>query len=157
MCPPRTRHNTFIHNGSTALCPGLFSLFRDPIVGGIPWTGISPFQGRYLHTGQYKHRMYAHRYPCLEWDSKPQPPYVYARGKFGHPLIELLLRKVGYTWCDVTWFVEWTGSRWLWGRWPSDAAISVIRIWLSGLAIPDANIGSAGSISSAFMFIVMPG
>jgi hypothetical protein len=28
---------------------------------------ISPSQGRYLHTEQHKHRIRAHRYPCLEW------------------------------------------------------------------------------------------
>jgi hypothetical protein len=32
---------------------------------------ISPSQGRYLHIEQHKHRMNAHRHPCLEWDSNP--------------------------------------------------------------------------------------
>jgi hypothetical protein len=30
--------------------------------------GTSPTQGRYLHTEQHKHRINAHRHPCLEWD-----------------------------------------------------------------------------------------
>jgi hypothetical protein len=34
--------------------------------------GISPSQGRYLHTEPYKHRINAHRHPCLEWDSNPR-------------------------------------------------------------------------------------
>jgi hypothetical protein len=34
--------------------------------------GISPSQGRYLHTEQYKHRINAYRHPCLEWDSNPR-------------------------------------------------------------------------------------
>jgi hypothetical protein len=34
--------------------------------------GISPSQGRYLHMEQHKHRINAHRHPCLEWDSKPR-------------------------------------------------------------------------------------
>jgi hypothetical protein len=28
--------------------------------------GISPSQDRYLHTGQHKHRINAHRHTCLE-------------------------------------------------------------------------------------------
>jgi hypothetical protein len=34
--------------------------------------GINPLQGRYLHTEQHKHRINAHRHPCLEWDSIPR-------------------------------------------------------------------------------------
>jgi hypothetical protein len=30
---------------------------------------ISPSQSRYLHTEQHKHRLNAHKHPCLEWDS----------------------------------------------------------------------------------------
>jgi hypothetical protein len=33
---------------------------------------ISPSQGRYLHTGQHKHRINAHGHPCFEWDSNPR-------------------------------------------------------------------------------------
>jgi hypothetical protein len=40
---------------------------------GLLGRGISPSQGRYLHTGQHKHRINAHRHPCLEWDSNPRP------------------------------------------------------------------------------------
>jgi hypothetical protein len=35
---------------------------------GFLGRGISPSQGRYLHTEQHKHRINAHRHPCLEWD-----------------------------------------------------------------------------------------
>jgi hypothetical protein len=38
---------------------------------GLLRRGISLSQGRYLHTEQHKHRINAHRYPCLEWDSIP--------------------------------------------------------------------------------------
>jgi hypothetical protein len=38
---------------------------------GILRRRISPSQGRYLHTGQHKHRINAHRHPYLKWDSKP--------------------------------------------------------------------------------------
>jgi hypothetical protein len=44
-------------------------------MGLLEW-GISPSQGRYLHTGQHKHRINAHRHPCLEWDSNPRHPSV---------------------------------------------------------------------------------
>jgi hypothetical protein len=36
---------------------------------GILGRGISLSQGRYLHTEQHKHRINAHRHPCLDWDS----------------------------------------------------------------------------------------
>jgi hypothetical protein len=45
--------------------------------GRTPWTGIGLSQGRYLHIEQYKHRINAHRHPCLEWDSNP----VFERAK----------------------------------------------------------------------------
>jgi hypothetical protein len=41
-------------------------------VGKTPWTGISPSQGRYLHTELLKHRIIAHIHPCLEWNSNPR-------------------------------------------------------------------------------------
>jgi hypothetical protein len=37
---------------------------------GLLGREISPSQGRYLHAEQHKHRINAHRHPCLEWDSK---------------------------------------------------------------------------------------
>jgi hypothetical protein len=44
----------------------LFSFFILNTVG-VPGRGISPSHGRYLHTQNNKHR-----YPCLEFDSKPR-------------------------------------------------------------------------------------
>jgi hypothetical protein len=35
---------------------------------GLLGRGISPSQGRYLHTGQHNHRINAHRHPCPVWD-----------------------------------------------------------------------------------------
>jgi hypothetical protein len=43
---------------------------------------ISPSQGRYLHTGQHKHRINAHRHPCLEWDSNPRSRFLRGRRQF---------------------------------------------------------------------------
>jgi hypothetical protein len=44
--------------------------------------GISPPQGRYLLTEQHKHRINAHRHPCLAWDSNPRPQYLSGRRQF---------------------------------------------------------------------------
>jgi hypothetical protein len=38
---------------------------------GLLGRGISPSQGRYLHTEQHKYIINAHRHPCLEWYSNP--------------------------------------------------------------------------------------
>jgi hypothetical protein len=48
---------------------GPWSLFRFVnlyTVCRTPWTGISPSQGRYVHTGHDKHRINAHRHPLIE-------------------------------------------------------------------------------------------
>jgi hypothetical protein len=37
--------------------------------------GSAPSQGRYLRTEQHRHRINAHKYPCLEWDSNQQPQF----------------------------------------------------------------------------------
>jgi hypothetical protein len=39
---------------------------------GFLGRGISPSQGRYLHSEQHKHKINSHRYPCCEWDSDPR-------------------------------------------------------------------------------------
>jgi hypothetical protein len=43
---------------------------------------ISPPQGRCLHTWQHKHRINAHRHPCLEWDSNPRSQCLSGRKSF---------------------------------------------------------------------------
>jgi hypothetical protein len=60
---------------STALCWALaaFSVsWSFYTVGRTLGLGISPSQGRYLHTGQHKHRIKALRHPCHKWDSNPR-------------------------------------------------------------------------------------
>jgi hypothetical protein len=47
-----------------------FLILRQSV--GLLGREISPTQGRYLHTGQHKHRINADRHPCLQWDSNPQ-------------------------------------------------------------------------------------
>jgi hypothetical protein len=49
---------------------------------GLLTRGISPSQGRYLHTEQQKHRINARRHPCLEWDSNPRSQCSSGRRKF---------------------------------------------------------------------------
>jgi hypothetical protein len=39
---------------------------------GLVGRVMSPSQGRYLHTGQHKHRINAHTHPRLEWGSNPR-------------------------------------------------------------------------------------
>jgi hypothetical protein len=61
--------------GSTALVDlvRFFNQFLNLYtVGRNPWMGISPSQGRYLHTGQQKNRINEHRNSCLEWNSNPR-------------------------------------------------------------------------------------
>jgi hypothetical protein len=49
---------------------------------GLLGRGISPLQGRYLHTGQHKHRINAYRHPCLKWDSNPRSQSLSERRQF---------------------------------------------------------------------------
>jgi hypothetical protein len=64
--------HSFIHQWlySTLLGPGPFFNFVIFFTQTVGW-GMSPSQGRYLHTWQNKYRIKAHRYLCLEWDSNP--------------------------------------------------------------------------------------
>jgi hypothetical protein len=66
-----------------------FSIFYT--VDMIPWLGISPSQGRYLPTERHKHRINAHRHPCLKWDSSPRSQCLSGRR-------QLCLRSRGH--CD---------------------------------------------------------
>jgi hypothetical protein len=52
---------------------------------GLLGRGISQSQGRYLHTGQYKHRINTHTQPCLKWDWNPRP-LVFKRAQTVHAL-----------------------------------------------------------------------
>jgi hypothetical protein len=49
---------------------------------GLLRRGISPSQGRYLHTGQHKHRINAYTHPCLNWDSNPRSQCFSGRRQF---------------------------------------------------------------------------
>jgi hypothetical protein len=61
--------------GSTALCWTLVAFlvsksFTQSV--GLFGRGSSLSQGRYLHTGQHKHRIKTHRHLYLTWDSNPR-------------------------------------------------------------------------------------
>jgi hypothetical protein len=76
----------FIHRRlySPLLGPGFFYnsvIFFTQSVG-LFGRGISPSQGPYLHAGQHKHRINAHRYPCLKWDSNRQSQLSSERRQF---------------------------------------------------------------------------
>jgi hypothetical protein len=68
---------------STALCWVAFSVSWSftQMVGHLG-RGISPSQGRYLHTGQHKHRTNVHKHPCLKWDSNLQSELLSERRQF---------------------------------------------------------------------------
>jgi hypothetical protein len=59
-----------------------FSFLILYTVGRTPWWGISSSQGCYLHMGQHKHRINAHRHPCLEWDSNQLSQHSSGRRQF---------------------------------------------------------------------------
>jgi hypothetical protein len=50
----------------------LFQFLNLYIVGRTHGRGMNPSQSRYLHNEQHKHRINAHRHPCLKWDSNPR-------------------------------------------------------------------------------------
>jgi hypothetical protein len=51
-------------------------------INSTPWMGVSPLQGRYLHTGQHKHRINTHIHQCLKWDSNPRSQCLSGRRQF---------------------------------------------------------------------------
>jgi hypothetical protein len=53
-------------------------LEHTQMLGLIGW-GISPPQGRCLHTGQHKRRINTDKHPCRVWDSNPLPKCVSGR------------------------------------------------------------------------------
>jgi hypothetical protein len=71
--------------GFTALCWNL-AAFSDSYFFtqsvGLLGQGIRPSQGRYLHTGQHKHRITAHTHPFLKWDSNPRSQCLSGRRQF---------------------------------------------------------------------------
>jgi hypothetical protein len=93
---------------------GLFRFLNPIQLAGLFGRGISPSQGRYLPTGQHKHRINAHKHPCLEWDSNPRP--VFVRAKTVHALdrvatvVGIYKKKSG---CVERRFVD-LGFSWKW-------------------------------------------
>jgi hypothetical protein len=67
----------FIYSSFVGPWP-LFHFLNPRLLG----RGISPSQGRYLHTEQHRHRENAYRHPCLEWDSNPRSQRSSERRQF---------------------------------------------------------------------------
>jgi hypothetical protein len=69
------------HNLSTALQslvgPWLLFQYIDLFTHSIGFHGwgMSSSQGCYLHRGHHKHRINAHRHPCLKCDSNPRSQF----------------------------------------------------------------------------------
>jgi hypothetical protein len=59
------------------------NIFTQPV--GLLGRGISPLQGGNLGTGQNKHRINAHKHPCLKWDSNPRSQCLSGRRQFMPP------------------------------------------------------------------------
>jgi hypothetical protein len=78
---PRQRSHVSIYL-STVLLLDLGHLFSFLILYrvGLLGQGISPSEGRYLHTGH--DRINAHTHPCLEWDSNPRSQRSSERRQF---------------------------------------------------------------------------
>jgi hypothetical protein len=85
---PKWQHSTFFsmalpaHSGPRSL-----TQFRNHFTQTVGLLGrvTSPSQGRYLNTGQHKHRIntsHTTKHPCLEWDSKPRSQHPSERSQF---------------------------------------------------------------------------
>jgi hypothetical protein len=80
-----------------------FLIYTESI--GLLGRGISPSQGRYLHTEQHKHKIIAHRRPFHECDSNPRSQFSSGRRQFMSHIVRPLL--------SAEWAVEahWTVRR----------------------------------------------
>jgi hypothetical protein len=67
LCPPLS---LWLH--SPLDLDHFFSFLNLYTVGRILGRGISPSQGRYIHTEQHKHTINAHGHPCLKWNLIPR-------------------------------------------------------------------------------------
>jgi hypothetical protein len=70
--------------GSTALVDlgRFFSFLIYTQSVGLLEGGISPSQGRYLHTEEHKHRINVDGHLCLDWDSNPRSQCSSGRRRF---------------------------------------------------------------------------
>jgi hypothetical protein len=74
----KTRRSFFTASLSLSSSTALWTLVAFSVSSsytqsvGLLGRGISPSQGLYLYREQRKHRINAHKHPCLEWDSNPR-------------------------------------------------------------------------------------
>jgi hypothetical protein len=71
---------------------------------GLLQRGISPLQGLYLCTKEHKHRINAHRHPCLEWDLNSRPQCS-SGGRLFHALdrAAIVIAEVTLRWFTILW------------------------------------------------------
>jgi hypothetical protein len=79
----------------------LFQFLNLYTVGRTTWTGVSPSQGHYLHTGEHKHRINANRHPSLKWNSNPRSQCLSGRRQY---IRFLLLKFYGKVGGSVFWY-----------------------------------------------------
>jgi hypothetical protein len=82
-------------------------------VGRTPWTEDQLSQGRYLHTEQHKHRINAHRHPCVKWDSNPRSQCLSGRSLWSalYSRIKQNSKPVrGYHYLFIVWCITRTYS-----------------------------------------------
>jgi hypothetical protein len=80
----RIHHRIFVYLWLYSPCGPrlLFQFLNLYTVGRTHSTGISPSEGRCLHTEQHKHRINALSHPCLEWDWNPRSQCSSGRRQF---------------------------------------------------------------------------
>jgi hypothetical protein len=88
----------------------LFQFVNLYTVGRTPWTGDQPVaRSLPAHTGQHKHKINAHRHPCLKWDSNPRSQCLSGRRQvhgLGRPAIVIgtslfCVRKLSDSWIQI--------------------------------------------------------
>jgi hypothetical protein len=110
----QNNNTTLSLHGSTALwdLAAYFSVSKSYTQSvRLPGRGISPSEGRYLHTEQHKQRINTQRHPCLEWFELTNP--VFERVKTGQA-IDRAASVMGNN--TTLWETQMRNKRALWRR-----------------------------------------
>jgi hypothetical protein len=113
--------NNIFHN-SIRIIEGLsmYLWLYSPFVGSWPLFQIlnlihsryDSSQGRYLHTRQHKHRINAHKYPWLEWDSNTWSQCSSGRRQFGSEgVLYSFKKKLSLKLWDAPSLCYWQGKQ----------------------------------------------
>jgi hypothetical protein len=74
-------YNTLKESSVPMKLVGMIKMCLYELVGLLD-ARLASLKRRYLHTEQHKHRINAHRHPCIEWDSNPRPQRSRERRQF---------------------------------------------------------------------------